>query len=318
MKLIRLKPALIAALLLCQSDAIGLMGVPQAQQAVWAFNFGKKKTAAADPAAASSAPDAAPSGDSKQESKQVPKQETKKESGDDESKEKVKGKSKAEIQEEEELQAEYDAYQKELTSQLKTVKTPFGSTNQKADKEEDSELSPMSINGGASSGPSLHQSLGARLLPAKVYIPGRMMIGHPAEFTIKGRPGYWAALAMADKDKGAKPIYGHDLRLGPDRKVVALGKIGAGGVLTLKIFAPVEGDLVGGNLYFEAAVWPENAPERLEIAQPISSESQTAAKANSVAITGQGERKHGVKLIPDNRSPYARVNGTGITSGSPL
>ena len=232
-------------------------------------------------------------------------------------KKKSKAKAKADIEEEEALQAEYDAYQKELTTLLKTVKTPFGSNNQKADKDADSELSPMSI-AGSTGAQSAHLSLGARLLPAKVYMPARMVIGHTAEFTIRSRPGYWAALAMADKDKGAKPIYGHGLRLGPDRKVVALGKIGAGGVLTLKIFAPVAGDLVGGNLYFEAAVWPENAPERLELAQPVSSESQAASKANSVAIIGEGDRKRGLKFVPDNTSPYSHINGPGIGSGSPL
>jgi hypothetical protein len=237
---------------------------------------------------------------------------------------KEKHKSKEEIKEEEELEAEYEAYQKQLKDLLKTVKTPFGGNEVKSEKNENSELQTISLIGKESSEASsqspIHaarQSLRDRLFASKVYMPGRMVIGRPAEFTVRGRPGYWAALAMADKDKGAKPIYGHNLRLGPDRKVMALGKIPASGVLALKIFTPVEGDLVGGNLYFEAAVWPENKPAELELAQPLSSETQAASTANSVAISGQGERKHGVKFVPDNTSPYAHVNGPGLSSGQP-
>ena len=122
---------------------------------------------------------------------------------------------------------------------------------------------------------------------------------------------------MADRDKGAKPIYGHDLRLGPDRKVVALGKIPPSGVLPLKIFAPIEGDLIGSFLYVEAAIWPENNPERLELALPISSETQAARSANGIAIIGYGERKRGLKFIPDNSSPYSHANGPGLSSGRP-
>ncbi|MBU6452340.1 MAG: hypothetical protein KGS72_11210 [Cyanobacteria bacterium REEB67] len=245
---------------------------------------------------------------------------------------KDKHRSKEEIKEEEELEAEYEAYQKQLKDLLKTVKTPFGSNEAKEEKTDSSELQTISLTGGDSNGKdgrngavasgqspihAARQSLRDRLFASKVYMPGRMVIGRPAEFTVRGRPGYWAALAMADKDKGAKPIYGHALRLGPDRKVMALGKIPASGVLALKIFTPVEGDLVGGNLYFEAAVWPENKPAELELAQPLSSETQAASTANSVAISGQGERKHGVKFVPDNTSPYAHVNGPGLSSGQP-
>lgn len=330
MKLLTLRPAIIvAALIVSQSACAGLLTISQPSLCAEAFNFGKKKKKNAD------APETSEGGTS-QDNKGTDAvggngagngasddkgKAAAKPSKDEEPKEKVKHKSKADIQEEEELQAEYDAYQKQLSSLLKSVKTPFGGNNPKESKAEESELSPMSINGsGEPVGQTGHVSLGEKLrqLQCKIYMPARMMIGHTAEFTVKGRPGYWACLAMADKDKGAKPIYGHTLRLGPDRKVVALGKIPASGVLPLKIFAPIEGDLIGGNLYFEAAVWPENNPERLELALPVSSETQTASSANSVGIIGEGERKRGIKFVPDNRSPYSRVTVPGVGSGSPI
>ncbi|MBS1989990.1 MAG: hypothetical protein JSS83_05695 [Cyanobacteria bacterium SZAS LIN-3] len=247
--------------------------------------------------------------------KKAEEEAAKSESAKDEPKEKVKGKSKQEVEEEEALEAEYTAYQKELAATLKSVKNPFGSNDNKTGADSEGDSNTLTIAGASPRAARL--SLGQRLLQCKLYMPGRMMIGHPAEFTIKGRPGYWAALAMADRDKGAKPIYGRELRLGPDRKVVAIGKIPESGVLQLKIFTPIAGDLIGGNLYFEAAVWPENRLEQMELAMPVSSESQAASQANSVAIIGEGERKRGLKFIPDSRSPYARANGPGLGSGSP-
>lgn len=247
--------------------------------------------------------------------KKTEEEAAKSESAKDEPKEKVKGKSKQEVEEEEALEAEYMAYQKELAATLKSVKNPFGSNDNKAGAGSEGDSSTLTIAGASPRAARL--SLGQRLLQCKLYMPGRMMIGHPAEFTIKGRPGYWAALAMADRDKGAKPIYGRELRLGPDRKVVAIGKIPESGVLQLKIFTPIAGDLIGGNLYFEAAVWPENRLEQMELAMPVSSETQAASQANSVAIIGEGERRRGLKFIPDSRSPYARANGPGLGSGSP-
>jgi hypothetical protein len=329
MSLLKQRPTIVvvAALILSQSAGLGLIQMPGGGQCANAFNFGKKKNAdTQDATDGANTKDAKGNSDAddgdkgKADKGKSDKGKADKESEGDEPKEKVKHQSKAEIKEEEELQAEYDVLQKQLKDTLKATKTPFGSNDAQADKADDGPLGTISISGnsGASTGQTGHMSLGARLLQNKLYMPGHMMIGRPAEFTVKGPPGYWAALAMADKDKGAKPIYGHALRLGPDRKVVALGKIPASGVLALKIFAPIEGDLVGSSLYFEAAIWPENRPERLELALPVSSETQTVSTANGVSLTGQGERKHGIKFVPDNRSPYSHINGPGIGSGSPL
>jgi hypothetical protein len=99
---------------------------------------------------------------------------------------------------------------------------------------------------------------------------------------------------------------------------VALGKIPASGVLTLKIFAPVAGDLVGGNLFFEAAIWPENHPESLELALPVSSETQTASTANSVGLIGQGGKRRGLQFVPDSTSPYSHINGPGTSNSNSI
>ncbi len=125
---------------------------------------------------------------------------------------------------------------------------------------------------------------------------------------------------MADRDSGAKPIYGRNLRLGPDRKVVALGKIPEGGVLSLKYFAPVEGDLIGQSLYFEAALWPDGKPEAVEIAQTVSSEAQSE-KTNGILVTADSDKKKGVRLVPDSAIPPSQrsLGGGGATldSGKP-
>ena len=92
---------------------------------------------------------------------------------------------------------------------------------------------------------SMLRKLSDQLLDSRLYLPGRLILGKPAEFTVKGRRGSYVALAMADKPTGAKPIYGHRLRLGADRKVVSVGQIPETGVLTLVIDTPLQGDLIG-------------------------------------------------------------------------
>jgi len=119
---------------------------------------------------------------------------------------------------------------------------------------------------------------------------------------------------MADRDTGAKPIAGHAVRLGPDRKVVALGKIPPSGVLTLKIWSPVEGDLIGQSLYFEAVTWPENDLNTVEFAQTITSEGQTngsSTATNAVLVAAQPERKRGVRIVPEAAMPSYQRGSSG-------
>ncbi|MBI5175381.1 MAG: hypothetical protein HY986_21015 [Candidatus Melainabacteria bacterium] len=215
------------------------------------------------------------------------------------------------------LEAEYQALQKQLAAMLKTVKTPFTAPSQESESEKPDGLGSFKL---AADGSKPGLRLSDRLLASRLYLPGRLVIGKPTQFTVKGKPGYWAAVAMADRDSGAKPIYGRSLRLGPDRKVVALGKIPEGGVLALKYFAPVEGDLIGQSLYFEAALWPDGKPEAVEIAQTVSSEAQSE-KANGILVTADTEKKKGVRLVPDSAIPPSQrsLGGGGATldSGKP-
>lgn len=145
-----------------------------------------------------------------------------------------------------------------------------------------------------------------------------MVLGRPAEFTIKGRPGYHVALAMADKDSGAKPIYGHSLRLGPDRKLVSMGDIPSEGILQLVIETPIEGDLIGQNLFFEAAIWRRPDYSDLEIATPVNSEGQIGAK-NGVLVSAEPEQKRGVRFVPDTTMPTQKIleSSFGVGSGRP-
>jgi hypothetical protein len=56
------------------------------------------------------------------------------------------------------------------------------------------------------------------------------------------------------------------IRLGSDRKVVAIGQIPESGILVLNIETPIEGDLIGLSLYFEAATWSQSDMSDVEIA----------------------------------------------------
>ncbi|MBK7839393.1 MAG: hypothetical protein IPJ49_17330 [Candidatus Obscuribacter sp.] len=241
--------------------------------------------------------------------------ESKEESSDKEEKAEKKKKSKAEKAENSEAEPspeekEYMEHQAKLTAMLKIVKTPFALQAQESAAGVGLSAMRLSDTGPAS---RLSGRLSERLLASRLYMPGRLVIGKQAEFTVKGKPGYWAAIAMADRDSGAKPVMGHKVRLGPDRKVIALGQIPPGGVLSLKFWAPVEGDLIGQNLYFEAALWPDGKPESAEIATTVSSESQ-AEKGNAILVTAESDKKKGIRLVPDSAVPMYQRSGAGPAS----
>lgn len=233
-------------------------------------------------------------------------------------KEKKEKEPTAEELENQALEKEYQENQAALAALLKKVSTPFTAKGEDGGAQKKSgELSALTLNAGGSSRTKLG-SLGDRLLVSRLYLPGRLVLGKPTQFTVKAKPGMWAAVAMADRDSGAKPIYGHNLRLGPDRKVVALGQVPDSGVLYLKYFAPVEGDLIGQSLFFEAAVWPDGHPEIVELAQVVSSE--VTSKHNGILVTADLTKKKGVRIVPDSAIPPSQRNiGSGATldSGKP-
>lgn len=167
-----------------------------------------------------------------------------------------------------------------------------------------------------SSAPSLaHRSLSDRLVQARLYLPGRLVLGRTAEFTVKGRPGYFVALAMADKDSGARPIFGHTIRLGADRKLVCVGQIPEDGVLHLVIETPIQGDLIGQPLFFEAALWSRPDFTDLEIASPVTSEGEAGVK-NGVLVAGEPEQKKGIKFVPQSTPPSEQLSGPTYPMGS--
>lgn len=188
---------------------------------------------------------------------------------------------------------------------LKTMRTPFGSATEK------SNLSAANMEAGevdiitTTSPYSPSRNLASRLLPERLYLPARMVLGKSAKFVIKGKPGAYVALAMADRDKGAKPIYGQEIRLGPDRKVVSLCTIPASGVASLFVETPIIGDLIGQNLYFEAALWSAEDFHDLRLAATVPAEQQdpNSAKANGVPIYPDIEPKRGIRIVPDSGIP---------------
>ena len=198
----------------------------------------------------------------------------------------------------------------------KTVKTPFGEGDSKKGDEPSDSLGTIEIGNNHETG---RRGLGERLgsLQSKLYLPDKMVLGRVAEFTIKGKPGKWVAIAMADKDSGSKPILGHNLRLGPDRKVMVTARLPASGVANLLVECPVEGDLVGSYLYFEAAVWSEDNMQDMELAQCVVSESKKP-NFNGVLIQPQFEQKKGVRIIPTTTSPFmGQQQQQGLSSPHP-
>lgn len=199
---------------------------------------------------------------------------------------------------------------------IKTVKTPFGATA----TAESTAASPDDLSSMTLSLPSSQRlSLAERLVPPQLCLPGHMTLGKTAEFTVKGKPGSYVALAMADKNTGAKPIYGHNVRLGSDRKVVGLVQIPDSGVAVISVDTPIEGDLIGQCLYFEAALWSKSDMSDLEIARVVPSEAPESV--NGVPIAGQlTEKKKGIKIVPEGAAPILtrqHAGTVGLDSGKP-
>lgn len=205
---------------------------------------------------------------------------------------------------------------------LKTIKTPFGSNQggDNADCANDGTADPLSLLALSPQGESTHRlSLSQRLNPPQLFLPGHMILGKTVEFTVKGKPGSYAALALADKDTGAKPICGHKLRLGADRKVVAAVEIPASGMATISVDTPIEGDLIGLCLYFEAAVWSKPDFSDVEIANVVPSERQESAPNGVLIAADTIVKKKGIKIGAGSTSPLSTyyTPGTGMDSGKP-
>lgn len=196
---------------------------------------------------------------------------------------------------------------------LKTMKTPFGTAGkEETEAHETSELAPIGISGGN----SRHLSLSQRLVPTRLYLPGRMILGRSCEFTVKAKPHSWVALAMADKSSGAKPIMGHTIKLGPDRKLVALGQVPETGVINLNVETPIQGDLIGQNLYFEAVIWSKPDFSDLEFATAVRYEGEGKQDDNGVLIAAEGDTKKGIKIVPNTAPLSPLLNNSGSSLGN--
>lgn len=219
---------------------------------------------------------------------------------------------------------------------LRTTPTPFGapvnnsggSPQTQAGNEMTIDLSDGNSSGSlklpiASQRPSLRdrlsnmttRNLSDKLVQSRVYLPGRMVLGQLAEFVIKGKPGSMVALAMSESNTGAKPIYGHSIRLGADRKLVGIGQLPNSGVTTLTVSTPIEGDLIGEHLYFEAALWSKADFSDVEVAQAVGSEGQSVN--NAVSIAADIPQKKGPKLVPSAAVPFTLQQTQGLGSGKP-
>ncbi|MBY0545674.1 MAG: hypothetical protein K2W95_00130 [Candidatus Obscuribacterales bacterium] len=194
---------------------------------------------------------------------------------------------------------------------LKAGSTPFNSS---ADAQVKKDTSALTLDSPPGAGRT--SLLSRRLVPCRVYLPGRVVIGKPAEFVVKGRPGQQAAIAMADKNTGAKALYGKDIRLGSDRKLMTFGTIPDTGVLSLFVDIPIQGDLIGQHLYFETAVWSRPDFSDLEIAAPVKSEIGDAdpEHVNGVIVTAEADQKRGIRFVPESGVPLHQRGKAGTTS----
>ncbi len=201
---------------------------------------------------------------------------------------------------------------------LKTMRTPFttvldGEDEKRSTSSSASSLAPIAIVADVK--PVTKKSLQERFHGPKLFLPTRMVLGQSAEFIIKGNPGTYAAIAMSESNKGAKPISGHDLRLGADRKLVAIGKIPEQGILSVFVEAPIQGDLIGLPLYFEGVIWSNPDFSDMQMASTITV-TESGENGNSVIVSGQDEKKERAVVFDVSKPMSMRSMGT-LNSGKP-
>lgn len=176
---------------------------------------------------------------------------------------------------------------------LKTQPTPFSSGPIAPASGFGRSSEPISFGGRRSLASRL--KLSENSVSPRMYLPGRLVLGRAEEFIVKGKPGAWVAVAMADKNTGAKDIAGHKIRLGSDRKLVSLVRIGDTGIAQMFIETPVQGDMIGSPFFFEAAIWTKDDFSDVEIAETVTPEKSEGAD-NGVIVSAEFEVKKGVKF----------------------
>ncbi len=201
---------------------------------------------------------------------------------------------------------------------MKTLRTPFTTTvlneSHKYYSADDAiGLTPIAIS---SKSVSLNRnSLEERFHGPKLFLPSRMVLGECSEFVVKGSPGSYAAIAMSESNKGAKPLSGHKLRLGADRKLVSLGIIPETGMLSLFVETPIQGDLVDSSLYFEGVIWSKPDFSDLQMTSTVLT-CQNSSDENGVVVAGQQEKKHRAIIFDVSKPMSTRAVG-GLSSGQP-
>jgi len=206
---------------------------------------------------------------------------------------------------------------------LRTLKTPFGlaGSGQDDDGEANAKIKgdplfqPISLGKAPPSRVAIEFK--KKSSSNIMCLPERITIGHSAKFTVRGKPGSYVAIAMADRDSGAKPLLGNPIRLGPDRKVMTVGTIGENGLAELYITAPIEGDMIGQYLFFEAAVWSKPDLSDAQIAQTMAFDTEHGS-GNGVMVGDEAkEKKHGIKFGATSGVPmYQDNSGASNTAGA--
>ncbi len=199
---------------------------------------------------------------------------------------------------------------------LKTLRTPFttgGSGDNSQPSKDHGTFAPIAFSSAATSKKNL---LAEHFHGPKLFLPARLVLGECSEFTVQGPPGYYVALAMADKNTGARPVCGHELKLGSDRKLVAVNKITEQGIVSMSIEAPIQGDLVGTPLYFEAVVWSKPDFSDMQLASAVSTQQETSGE-NGVIVCGQPSDKKERVLNLGTSQPMSMKTVGALSSGRP-
>jgi hypothetical protein len=194
--------------------------------------------------------------------------------------------------------------------------TPFTTGSAGTDSDSTGGSESFAPIGFSNSLISKRNLLSERFHGPKLFLPPRLVLGECSEFIVQGPPGFYVAIAMADKDSGAKPVCGHELKLGSDRKLVGVNKISDQGIASIFVEAPIQGDLVGSSLYFEAVVWSKADFSDMQLASTVSPQKETSGENGVIVCEQPNEKKPGLINIGTSESMSMKTVGA-MSSGRP-
>jgi len=145
---------------------------------------------------------------------------------------------------------------------------------------------------------------------AEVYKPSKLLLGGETKFIVKGEPGSKVLILFSEKNEGAEPFGGVNLRIG---SVAAKeqGVIDEKGIAEVLFSLDGEKAAIGKKLYFEAIIWTKDDFSDVQKARIIEINGQATLNNALVIVPAQKD-----KGLPGFNASLPGIGDVGSTLGA--